>query len=345
MEIEFVDSVEAIEPEWEELAARVGASPFAQPGWISLWWSVFGRGELKIVAGRRKGRLSCVFPLYQRLGIVRSTGNDHTPVYSVLAEGPEAAAELSAALFSRLKRHVLLYSLDATDESTIELHRAALAAGAIVSLDPLSKSPYLEMEGDWESFQERRSPKLLGDLRRRRRLLDGQGNVSIESHLGSVTPELLREGFLIEPSGWKLEAGTAIVSHPETERFYNGLAKWAGERGSLRLDFLRLDGKPLAFRLGLEERGVHYSLKTGYDPGAKRVAPGKLLLWASIERAFAEGLRRYEFFGTGEAWKLEWANRERQFVKLEIFSNSAAGRLERTLIGTYRRYVKPLLRR
>src|SRR5207247_10269646 len=57
--------------------------------------------------------------------------------------------------------------------------------------------------------------------------------------------ELLEEGFRVEASGWKSRAGTAIASRPDTRRFYTDVARWASDRGWLRLAFLRLGGRAL----------------------------------------------------------------------------------------------------
>ena len=37
----------------------------------------------------------------------------------------------------------------------------------------------------------------------------------------------------MEALGWKGEADTAILSRPETRRFYEELARWASARGLL----------------------------------------------------------------------------------------------------------------
>ena len=48
------------------------------------------------------------------------------------------------------------------------------------------------------------------------------------------------------------------------------MARWAAAKGWLRLAFLRLDGKPLAFDFGLNDGNTLYSLKTGYDEAYRR---------------------------------------------------------------------------
>ena len=119
--------------------------------------------------------------------------------------------------------------------------------------------------------------------------------------------------------------GTAIAAGETTHRFYRAVAEWAGTRGSLRLGFLRVDGRAIAFDFCIEEQGSHYLLKTGFDPAFGHFAPGKLLRLAMIERAFRAGLARYEFLGSADPWKHEWTDTVRSRVLLHSFKASLLG--------------------
>jgi CelD/BcsL family acetyltransferase involved in cellulose biosynthesis len=93
----------------------------------------------------------------------------------------------------------------------------------------------------------------------------------------------------------------------------------------LVLAFLRLEGRPLAFDFCIEERGVHYLLKTGYDPAYRSFAPGLLLRRRMIARAFETGLDRYDFLGVDTEWKREWTDESRSLELLESFAPSTSG--------------------
>ena len=102
---------------------------------------------------------------------------------------------------------------------------------------------------------------------------------------------------------------------------------WAAARGALRLLVLRLDGRPLAALLGVQDDGVHYLLKGGFDPAYARYSPGQLVLAQAIASAFADGLRRVELGGGADAYKLQWADTVRELVAMSAFAPSAAGSL------------------
>jgi CelD/BcsL family acetyltransferase involved in cellulose biosynthesis len=173
----------------------------------------------------------------------------------------------------------------------------------------------------------------VGEIRRRRRLLEAQGQLVVRVEDGRERlDELLAEGFHVEASGWKGAEGSAIIAQPQTHQFYREVARWGAERGILRLAFLRLNGHPLAFDLCLEDQGVHYLLKTGYDPAYGKLGPGILLRYEMLARAFANGFTSYEFLGADAPWKQRWTDTCRERMLFQAFAPSLTGTLEWAVI-------------
>lgn len=345
MEITVLDTIEPLAREWDELADRAGASPFLRPGWFETWWRAFARGRLEIAVLRRDGRLAGVAPLCRRRGTVLAVANVHSPCWGFLAEDAAAERELAEWLFARGPLHVSLCNLDRESSDHLELARAASAAGRRLLAVTMQRSPYIPVEGGWERFERDLSRKFVADLRRRRRALEREGMLTIEVADGSERlGGLLEEAFRIEPSGWKAQRGTAIVSKPDTRRFYSELAEWAASRGFLRLAFLRLDGRPIAFQYAIED-GSWYFLKGGVDPELKRFAPGKLLVHAMLERAFACGLGSFEFLGADEPWKNDWRPLHRDLLLQHSFRRTPAGLVWSSAIAGWRHYGLPLAKR
>ena len=124
-------------------------------------------------------------------------------------------------------------------------------------------------------------------------------------------------------SGWP---GRRSSPHRRPRRFYTEVARWAAASGRLRLIFLRVDGRPVAFHLALEDGRTYFPLKGGFDPAFRAQSPGRLLIHATLERAFAIGLRRYEFLGGGDAYKLRWATEAYDRVLFHAFAPGPVGR-------------------
>ena len=323
---------------WEELAERLGAAPFLRPGWFEAWAEGFDE-PVELLAVKTDGRLSGALPYVRTAAGVRSATNPHTPAPGLLAEDEDTARDLAGRLFT-LGGHVSLGYLDAASETI--LRDAARNAGRLVVTRPLAYRLFLELEGPWESLEGSLPSRLVRDVRRRRRKLEELGQVTLEVADGTERlEELLAEGFRLEASGWKAAEGTAIVSSAETQRFYEAVARWSAERGWLRLFFLRVDGRPIAFQLALEHGRTHYFLKGGYDPDDSAYSPGKLLLHATLAHAVEQGLDRYELMGDVEAWKLEWTKTMEERVSLDAYPRTARG------LARYaaQAYLRPLVRR
>ena len=324
--VETHGSVGALAREWDQLADRTNAAPFLRPGWAAAWSSAFATDPLEILAARRDGRLVALVPLVRRRGALESATNWHTPEFGILAEDAAALEALTTALFAHSNRRVALSFLNPARGEVDVLVACAHRRRHLLRVRTLERPPYIEINGDWAAYEATLATKVRSDLRRRRRLLEKEGLVSLAIETGGAhLDDLLDEGFRIEGSGWKDEAGTAIVSQPQTRQFYTKLAHWAAERGWLRLAFLRLDGRPLAFEYGIEHARVYYLLKGGYDPRYARFSPGRLLIRDLLKHSFATGLERFDFGGVAEPFKLEWANGNRELVQVEAFPRSAPG--------------------
>ena len=344
MGIEIHREISFVAAEWEALANEVGAAPFMHPGWCRAWSDAFAPKGLTIVALRRGDRLSAVLPLTGRHGAPRSATNFHSPMFDILAADEAAVHELATAVFARHPRSVILKLVDPDAVSTRGWLACAVDAGYTTRVETILNSPFIDTTGPWQAYEDRIDTKVKSDLRRRRRRMADEGEVTIEVHDGSVDLEaLLDEGFTVEAAGWKGAAGTAIAAHPTTRRFYGQIARWAAERGLLRLCFLRLDGVAVAFDFDLEAQGVYYALKGGYDEAFRRFSPGKLLRMEIIERTFGRDVVRYEFLGENEPYKLEWADHLRPLVTAQAFSASASGRVERLAYSHGRPFAKRAL--
>jgi CelD/BcsL family acetyltransferase involved in cellulose biosynthesis len=205
------------------------------------------------------------------------------------------------------------------------------------------RQPYVDLSGGFEAWEAGLARKHRKEIGRMSRRLEDEGEVAFELADGSERLEaLLEEGFAIEGSGWKTERGSAITAVPEVRRFYTEVARWAAVRGWLRLAFLRLDGRPLAFDFCIEAGGAIYALKGGYDVEYRRFGPGTLLTHESLRRGFTtSGLDSYEFLGSDDPYKLSWTATTRESVRFQAFSRSPAGRAEHAAW----RYGRPLVKR
>lgn len=326
--------------QWDDLVDRSPEPcPWLRPGWVEAWWRAFGRGRLRFVTVHRGDRLAALVPLAQRRGVLAAPSNYHTPAFELVGEDGDAVRELTHEVFALRPRRIEARFIRSEGVTTIALRDESRARSYRVIERRLERSPFVATDLGWDDYLATLGGKLRRELRRRRRRLEEQGRVElfVEDGRGRLD-DLLVEGFRVEGSAWKEARGTAIASQDATTSFYRDIACWAAERGSLRLAYLRLDGRPLAFDFAIEEDGRHYLLKTGFDPAFRELAPGMLLRFEMLKRTFELGLRSYEFLGTDEPWKLDWTPLVRQRVALKAFAPTAPGLLD----WAANHYIRPL---
>ncbi|HEY4095815.1 MAG TPA: GNAT family N-acetyltransferase [Baekduia sp.] len=308
--VEHHASIAALARDWERLADRAHASPFQRPGWITAWATAFAGGHLDVLAARRDGELCGVLPTVRRAGVVRSAANAHTPAADVLAEDDATVAALLAAVYAtRPKAVALTHLADPT-----AARAAARTARYRLAERPLPPAPYLDVHTTLDDYLRPRR-RLMADLRRRRRRLQEQGDRVTLDHDGT-----LDELLALEALGWKGARRSAIAARPSTLDFYTNITKQAAARDTLRIFTLRLDGRPLAALLALEDNHVLHLLKTGFDPTFARFSPGQTVLAAAIAHAHDAGLGRVELGQGTEPYKLVWTDTTTQRVALTAYA-------------------------
>lgn len=299
-----------VEDEWEALSQRVDAPPFLRPGWFAAYRDAFlaEDEDVDVCVARRQGCLVAALPVVRRRRLV-SPSNDHSPFYAPVAADPAAHDAVLAGLLRLAPTDVDLRMLD-MDRADLAGLPALAATLGWRCVGRTHRAPVVRLEGAFSDFEKQLSRNRRRGMRRQRRRLEEQGVVAIDFGERGPVDARIDEVLRIEGTGWKGRAGSAIVSRPETARFYRGLAHWADTHGWLRLGFLRLDGRAIACEYALEHRGTLYSLKTGYDDAFAVYGPGMLMLNELCAYAFARGVERIEMLGRADRYKLEWTGGE-----------------------------------
>lgn len=307
--------------EWSALADALAVDPFSRPEWVAAWSAMAGIPPT-IATVRREGVLLGLYPVLGSGRRRHAAADWHTPHLDVVAAGA-AREEVAAAVLAGAGHVVFDFATGATAAAA----RAALGTAGFRTRERVrQRSPWIDLGEGWDAYRERIPTRKWRELRRRRRRLDEEGVVNYQGHEGcDELDHLLSDGFAVEGSGWKDRAGTSIRSSAGVEEFYRTVARWAGARGMLRLHFLRLDGRPIAFDLALVASGAEWLLKTGFDPALAAFSPGAQLRAEVLERAFAAGLHRYEFLGGEAPWKAEWTDLTRPVVRIDGFAPGPAG--------------------
>lgn len=330
----------SLHAEWDRLATRSGSPPFVRPGWVLAWMDAFAPGrEPRVLTARRVDefgdrKLVGVLPLLDGRRRLRSPTNGESMIFDPVVADTAAAAALAERL-AGAGRVVDLAPLPVGAGTPGEaMQSAAERRGAIVLRRTLSHSPVLDLTGTWSDFLGTMSQKRRYSLRKLDKRLQEAGAVSFEVHDGRQDLDaLLADGFRLEGRPWKLAAGSAILSNPSTTRFYTAVARWAAEAGLLRLAFLRLDGRPIAFSFNLQDGGRMYGVKLGMDDDYGKLGPGTVLTRRLVEYAFDQpDLTQFDLLGQNDGHKADISTGTREQVRLQLFPAGWRGQLQRAAV-------------
>ncbi len=330
-------AVRRLGPEWNALVEESGAQLFQRHELQMLWLEHFAPGaELRVLVAREPdGRLAAVLPLMPQecsvLGAevkqLVSPADWHLNRCDLLARRPLEAA---CAFVEWLGRHAdwdVMRVFNVPDAGAAwALHGAAQALGVSVGTVDSVRSPYLALPASVEALQAGLKSGHRSSLRRRRKRLEEQGRVTVERVEGGPGLDaLFEEVFALEAQGWKGREGTAILQSPKTHGFYRELVRLAAGNGWLALYLLRLDGRLVAFDLGLVHRSIYFSLKVGYDEGLGNVSPGQLLTLETLNDCIRRGVSEVDFLGDVDVAKSQWTSTARPHANLVLFRSRLLG--------------------
>jgi len=288
---------------WTKLAARA-AEPnvFAEPAMLSaladhlgmadirLAWAQCGEGAAPVLALPFRVRRS---PFTAGVAVAESLWSRYgplgTPLVEAGAERQAAAAILALPARLGVAALVMPYQrLDGPVAGAIEAEAGRQGLGLIRRNTAFRAA-----------LDTRRGEAALGDAgtaKRRKehgRLLRRLGDRGFVTFTASSDPEaipgLLDEFLALERTGWKGRQGTALADRPASLALARALVGALGAEGRVRIDALRLDGRPVAMLLTLLAGPAAATWKTAYDEAYAAFSPGLLLMAQLTRSLLAEG--------------------------------------------------------
>jgi len=304
----------ALDGEWDALVrAMPRPSPFLLHGWLLAWWRHHGAGaRLRVHVARSEGRLVGALPLYVRaragLRVARFPGDDACALGDLLVAptAPERTACLVAARAAEGGQDFAdLFGLPA------ESRLAGVLAPGSLTLVERAEAPVLDLADGWEAtYRARTSAKRRNLHGRRRRQLARLGRMDVV--VARALPELepaLEEAFRLHEARWRDRPEASGFATPAGRRFHRAALRALAAAGVPRIVLLRLDGHAIACNYFMRLDGRMYFHELAFDPAFAQYSPGLVTTMEAIAAAEQEGVRRVEFLGGAERYKLELADR------------------------------------
>lgn len=275
--------------EWARLADQpVTDNVFFSPAFALPAIRYFGGAGIAVAVARADdGRLLAVAPFHHfRLGFllpaVRLWAHDYAPLGTPLlaAAEPRAAARSLIDAVATGKTSVVVPDITLESRATAALLEAARDADRPVAvLDAHYRATVSRPRSGLRDLRSDLSRRRRKELGRQMRRLAEFGPVTIEATVEAAEIPVRFEEFLaLEKSGWKGHRGTALASHAETAAMGRNLVSCLAADKGIRIDAIRVAGKPIAMLVTLIGGSTAYTWKIAYDESYARFSPGAQLM-------------------------------------------------------------------
>ena len=295
---------------WNRLVERCRTpTPFATWQFQTAWFRAFATEPLHLLAAQDgAGEWVGLLPLYETPTpegpVLRLVGGtdiaDYLDLIAVAGREEEVWKAMLPALGDLAWKALDLRPVPATSTTPGLLDGLAPSAGFTCRVDVEERCPVIELPETWDGYLARLSGKDRHELRRKiRRAEAGQPRIEV-----ARTPEamaLLMDSFVALHRQSKV--GKARFMDEPMEAFFRAVGRALAEAGLAALWMLWLEDRPAAALFCLEQAGAVSLYNSGFDPEARAMSPGVVLIARTIEDAITRGFRRYDFLRGEEPYK------------------------------------------
>ena len=330
------EALEALADEWNDLLGCCSAShvPFLRHEYQTTWWKTLGggewpHGELFVVAARdEENELVGIAPLFSTVNrtgepALMLIGSIEISDYLDLIVRTKSLPQFLEQLFDLLGSdqapswQVLdLYNLPDYSPTLTNLPEAVRSRGWAFEKEPLQKSPYIPLPGDWETYLSQIDKKQRHEIRRKMRRAE-EGAVPVRWYIveDKTTLDGEIEDFL-----------TLMAQDPEKDRFLTEVMRTqmrlavhaAFNAGWLQLAFLDVDGEKAAGYLNFDYHGHIWVYNSGLNFKFRELSPGWVLLGYLLQWANEQQRAAFDFMRGDEEYKYRFGAIDRYVYRATV---------------------------
>ena len=217
---------------------------------------------------------------------------------------------LDALAAERRLQAVVLSGVPATSPILAPL-RAELAARRLPARERPGDCLAASLPASLDAYLAELKPRMRSKVRQALRLAAEAGasfawcedEAELERHLHGL--------FDLHARRWSEADETGSFSDARRRAFYSALAPHYLARGELRFARLDLEGRAIAYQIGVRRGATYYQLQEGYLTDLDAFRSATALRALAIERLIAEGVRSYDFLAGATQHKADWGGAPR----------------------------------
>lgn len=311
---------------WNALVLRSRGSVVQRAEFVFSAAEVFGAAGLRLATLHREGEPVAMAIVGGARLLPELFVASQMPLGAWVQAPDEDFASLARGLLARLPLALQL--------GVPQLDARFVPPPADIAALPWIRTPWLAVEGDFESYWSARGRNLRTNLRKQRERLAARGE-SLRVERLRAPAEIARgvaDYAALESRGWKAQGGTAVAPGQAQARFYALMLERFAGLGAAEVWRAFIGPRLVACELCLRERGEFVILKTTYDETLAPLSPAALMRREMFEQLFAEGdVRRIEFYGPLKEWHTRWSHEVRELYHVNLPAGPLAAALLRGL--------------
>lgn len=263
-----------------------GVGPFPQRRWLETWWKHRGQGELLLAEAA-----DSLLPLTLHQGRLEFAGEaDLTDYHS-----PLGSSAVLPDLLSELPKGTILQLDSLPADSAASISDALDHAGVLATTEQHNVAAVLTLPPTFDEYLAGIRKKERHELRRKRRRFEAEAGPGRVERRSGVSAVALFADLHRRSSGDK---GSFMTS--EMEQFFFAMHRDAGGV----IDVL-VDGsdRPVSAIYSFEDDRGFYLYNSAFEPEARNLSPGNVMLSHLIERTIGQGKTVFDFLKGDETYK------------------------------------------
>ena len=326
------EAIDRFSEQWSTLLQGGNFNLSLSPGWIDTFKANMKADEkLRVLIAVKNKRLVGVLPYFEHktsifkipMLMIELAGNIISYHPRIVADNCET--ELLFELLNRANKkwHVFrILGLESQNSTEIAVCHVVKKIKGSLLIYPGDASPYLPINGSWESYLQSKSSNFRYNLKRKEKKISNAGRFEVRFYNSSSDlDEIYSSMISIESNSWKTEANIAITSHQYEVSYYKKLLPFLAKMDALFAVMLFLDSIPIAYFLCYFWNNKIGNIKTSFDHRYNNLSPGAVVIHHAILKAFEIGAEEVDFLGGAQYHKMLWTEHFRHYDDYYLFSN------------------------
>lgn len=333
--ISTTDEFASLNADWNKVLVETGLeNAFLTHEWLFCWWKNYGSGKnLIILKFTKDGQTIGFIPLMRyatkltglNLRVNGFLTNHWTRMNFILAHSIEECLRSFSRYIKESKQTFVIAQMNRSHQIYKHLVNILKEEG-IAFIEQEKPHAFVELSGSWEEYFAGQSKNFRMDSRRKLKRLEAEGRVSLRRTKGENSKEILSQLKAVAQNCWQAEDEVNIVSTKEGFHFYQDICASALSGSLLDFTFLMVNEKPVAYMVGLINRGVYFAFDTAYDKDFERFSPGLILHNLLMEQLYAQKIKVFDF-GYSASYKKRWSSQTRFVSDIIVFPKGIQGML------------------